>query len=266
MKPGTSASRIATRLTCGMSRPSRSNCAPTRQSISPCWSACNFTARAFAVRPLCNQSARMPPIAHRYPARSSQSALVSAHTRLASPRAARRRTAAASAGSCSFLGRIVTSGSSTPEGRTTMYTIPTSSENTPRSESVSRGKVEDAAAKGSASGFTNPESAPRDRPDAASRRKSPARHQASSVSPGVALTSRAFGTRAQNSSKRSGRLSSALGSLYPPATSPSFRERSPPCMARSCGSITCDSSATSSHSRDPGPLEPGEVSPSWKPR
>ena len=127
MKPGTPASRIATRLTCGISKPSRSNCAPTKQSTSPCCSACNFTARSFAVRPLCNQSARMPPMAHRYPARSSQSAFVKAHTRLASPRAARRRTAAASAGSCSFRGRIVTSGSSTPEGRTTMSTMPSDS-------------------------------------------------------------------------------------------------------------------------------------------
>ena len=234
--PGTPASSTITRLTCGTSNPSRSNCAPTRQSNSPCCNRCNFTARSFAVKPLCSQSARTPPIAQRYPARSSQSVLVKAHTRLASPRAARRRTAAASAGSCSFLGRIVTSGSSTPEGRTTMSTMPT--------PSFSSFAASDADAEGIF--LTSPSGPP---PPATSNE--PDAHQAASVSPGVALTNSAFGTRAQNSSKFSGRLSSALGSRYPPLTSPSFRERSPPCMARSCGSITCDSSATSNHSREP---------------
>ena len=233
--PGTPASSTITRLTCGTSNPSRRSCAPTRQSNSPCCNFCNFTARSFAVNPLCSQSARTPPIKQRYPARSSQSVLVKAHTRLASPRAARRRTAAASAGSCSFLGRIVTKGSSTPEGRTTMSTMPTPSSSV-------------LFAASDADVFPGvPErllsfSATSNAPDA---------HQAASVSPGVALTRSAFGTRAQNSSKLSGRLSSALGSRYPPLTKPSFRERSPPCMARSCGSITCDSSATSNHSREP---------------
>ena len=61
----------------------------------------------------------------------------------------------------------------------------------------------------------------------------PPPHHASSIAPGVALTSNARGTRSQNSSNVSGRLSNADGSLYPPATSPSFLDRSPPCIALS---------------------------------
>ena len=74
-------------------------------------------------------------------------------------------------------------------------------------------------------------------------------HHSFSTSPGVADTNNALGTRCQNSSNASGRLSSALGKRYPPATNPSLRLRSPPCMARSCGSMTCDSSATKSQPR-----------------
>mmetsp|Transcript_4445 Transcript_4445/g.14541 ORF Transcript_4445/g.14541 Transcript_4445/m.14541 type:complete len:231 (+) Transcript_4445:1390-2082(+) len=60
MKPGISASRIATRDTDGKSRPSRSSCAPTIQSSSPFWSLDSFTARCGAVNSECTQSARTP--------------------------------------------------------------------------------------------------------------------------------------------------------------------------------------------------------------
>ena len=195
MNPGTPASKTATRLTWGRSRPSRRSCAPTTQSISPRCNLCNFSARRGAGSSLCNQSARIPPTWLRYPARSSQSALVSAHTNDASPRAARSRIAPASAGSCPSRGNTVTVGSNTPDGRTTMSTIAWSGGSPVASDSAA--------------------------------------HHAVSISPGVADTNNACGTRSQNSSNVSGRLSSADGSRYPPATRFRLRDRSPPCIARS---------------------------------
>ena len=76
---------------------------------------------------------------------------------------------------------------------------------------------------------------------------SPPDHSCSS-SPGVAETSRHFGTRCQNSSPVNGRLSKAEGKRYPYFTKLSFRLLSPPDMARNCGSMTCDSSATNNQS------------------
>ena len=52
-----------------------------------------------------------------------------------------------------------------------------------------------------------------------------------------------------NSSKRSGRLSSAEGSRNPYSTSVSLRERSPRYMACSCGTVTWLSSITSKEFR-----------------
>src|SRR5690606_2483637 len=70
----------------------------------------------------------------------------------------------------------------------------------------------------------------------------------SSYGPGVADTKIARGERASHSSNLSGRLSSADGSRKPNSTSVSLRERSPLYMAPICGTVTCDSSTTSSAS------------------
>ena len=64
----------------------------------------------------------------------------------------------------------------------------------------------------------------------------------SSNVPGVAETSTTCGTRCTNSSKRSGRLSSADGSRKPCSTSCSLRLRSPSYMPPICGTVLCDSS------------------------
>eukprot|EP00967_Tisochrysis_lutea_P152487 scaffold298900_cov33-Tisochrysis_lutea.AAC.2 len=66
--------------------------------------------------------------------------------------------------------------------------------------------------------------------------------------PGVADTSTARGTRSQNSSSQSGRLSSAEGNRNPCSTRASLRARSPACIAASCGTVTCDSSTISNQS------------------
>jgi hypothetical protein len=71
---------------------------------------------------------------------------------------------------------------------------------------------------------------------------------ASRYSYGPAWPRRARGQRSSNSSKRSGRLSSADGRRKPNSTRVSLRERSPLNMAPICGMVTCDSSMTSSAS------------------
>ena len=63
-----------------------------------------------------------------------------------------------------------------------------------------------------------------------------------SYGPGVAETNTICGTFARNSSKRSGRLSSADGSRKPKSTSVCLRDRSPSYMPPICGTDWCDSS------------------------
>ena len=60
--------------------------------------------------------------------------------------------------------------------------------------------------------------------------------------PGVADINIICPTRASNSSKLSGRLSTALGRRNPCSTSVFFRDWSPAYIAPSCGMVTCDSS------------------------
>ena len=64
----------------------------------------------------------------------------------------------------------------------------------------------------------------------------------SSNGPGVADTKTSCFTFPRNSSKRSGRLSSAEGSRKPKSMSVCLRERSPSYMPPSCGTVWCDSS------------------------
>ena len=70
----------------------------------------------------------------------------------------------------------------------------------------------------------------------------------SSQAPGVAETKTSCGTLARNSSKRSGRLSSAEGSRKPKSTSVCLRERSPSYMPPICGIVWCDSSTKTTKS------------------
>jgi hypothetical protein len=63
---------------------------------------------------------------------------------------------------------------------------------------------------------------------------------------GVAETKMVCGLTASHSSKRIGRLSSADGRRKPYSTRVSLRERSPLYMAPTCGTLTWDSSITSS--------------------
>ena len=64
----------------------------------------------------------------------------------------------------------------------------------------------------------------------------------SSKAPGVADTNSSWLARSRNSSKRSGRLSSADGSRNPNSTSVCLRERSPSYMPPIWGTVWCDSS------------------------
>ena len=66
------------------------------------------------------------------------------------------------------------------------------------------------------------------------------------IGAGVAETKMVCGLTASHSSKRSGRLSSAEGRRKPYSTRVSLRERSPLNIAPTCGTLTCDSSITSS--------------------
>ena len=70
----------------------------------------------------------------------------------------------------------------------------------------------------------------------------------SSNGPGVAETNTSCGTLRWNSSKRSGRLSSADGSRKPKSTSVCLRERSPSYMPPSCGTVWWDSSTKTTKS------------------
>jgi len=66
----------------------------------------------------------------------------------------------------------------------------------------------------------------------------------SSYGPGVAETNTIWGTSASNSSNVSGRLSYADGSRNPKSTRFFLRARSPSCIPRTWGTVTCDSSIT----------------------
>ncbi len=66
--------------------------------------------------------------------------------------------------------------------------------------------------------------------------------------PGVAETKTSCGTLRRNSSKRSGRLSSAEGSRKPKSTRVCLRERSPSDMPPSWGTVWCDSSTKTTKS------------------
>ncbi len=71
---------------------------------------------------------------------------------------------------------------------------------------------------------------------------------AAPTAPGVAETKTICGTLARNSSKRSGRLSSAEGSRKPKSTSVCLRERSPSYMPPIWGTVWCDSSTKTTKS------------------
>src|SRR5206468_1999564 len=66
--------------------------------------------------------------------------------------------------------------------------------------------------------------------------------------PGVADTNTSCGTLARNSSKRSGRLSSADGRRKPKSTRVCLRERSPSYIPPICGTVWCDSSTKTTKS------------------
>src|SRR5215216_4193399 len=72
----------------------------------------------------------------------------------------------------------------------------------------------------------------------------------SSYSPGVADMNTIWSTFLMNSSNRSGRLSSALGSRNPNSTSVSLRVLSPSYIPWICGTVTCDSSRTEEHTSE----------------